>query len=405
MRLINLFVFVIFFLSANSYSKPKNVILLITDGMGVNAMSFGDLLWDIKEFKNFKHYGFVKPYPIESKYHITDSAAAGTAISCGEKTKVGTIAMDEKGKKLESVAYLAKKKGKSVGVVTNTRITHATPAVFYANNINRENEEEIARQISESDFDLFIGGGWKQVYSVLDNLKKNGYGVIREKKDMIGKYKKLIGIFSDSHISYELDRKQNEPSLSEIADFSLKFLNKNEKGFFLALESGRIDHCEHSNDAGCLAYEMKELKKVLAVIFDFVSKDKNTLFVMLSDHSNGGMSLGRDGNEVLNLDALKNIKASAENFLKETENIYDYEEFNKKYLGTFGLNISFKDFFEIKNKKIQVLEPLNFWVNVKWSTDQHEASFVPIFSYGPESEKFSGFIEIDEVGKKLKSIF
>jgi alkaline phosphatase len=155
-------------------------------------MSFGDLLWDIKEFKNFKHYGFVKPYPIESKYHITDSAAAGTAISCGEKTKVGTIAMDEKGKKLESVAYLAKKKGKSVGVVTNTRITHATPAVFYANNINRENEEEIARQISESHFDLFIGGGWKYVYPISDNLKKNGYDLIREKKDMNEKYKKEL---------------------------------------------------------------------------------------------------------------------------------------------------------------------------------------------------------------------
>lgn len=405
MRLINLFVFVIFFLSANSYSKPKNVILLITDGMGVNAMSLGDLLWDIKEFKYFKHYGFVKPYPVESKYHITDSAAAGTAISCGEKTKIGTIAMDERGKKLESVAYLAKRKGKSVGVVTNTRITHATPAVFYANNINRENEEQIAKQISESDFDLFLGGGWRYVYSILDNLKKNGYYVIREKKDFNEKYKKLIGLFSDSHMPYEIDRKQDEPSFSEITDFSLKFLNKNKKGFFLAIESGRIDHCEHDNDAVCLAYEMKELKKVLAVIFDFVSKDKDTLFVMLSDHSNGGMSLGRDGNEVLNLDAFKNAKISAEKFLKETENIYSYEEFNKKYLESFGLNISFKDFFEVKNKKIHVLEPLNFVANIKWSTNQHEASFVPIFSYGPQSQEFGGIMEIDEVGKKLKSLF
>lgn len=396
---------IIIFLSLNLYSSPKNLILLITDGMGVNSMSFGDLLWEIDDLKRFSNYGFIKPYPLSSKYDITDSAAAGTAIACGKKTLNGRICVDENGRFLESIAYKFKKKGKSVGIVSNTRITHATPAVFYANHLNRDDEKEIAKFIPKSNFDLFMGGGWKYVNQIENDILKNSYKIIRKKDELNVKYKKIFAIFADTHMNCEIDRDENEPSLSEMADFAIKFLSKNNKGFILVLESGRIDHCEHVNDIVCLAYEMKELKKVISLMFDFISRNRDTLFIMMSDHSNGGLSLGRDGIEFLNIDVFKNAKMSVEKFMKIYGKADVYEDFKEAYLNAFGIMISYRDFYDIVNKKIHPLEPLNLLANIKWSTDQHEASYVPIFSVGPKSEKFRGFFEIDEIGNKLFEIY
>ncbi|MCX7641539.1 MAG: alkaline phosphatase [Elusimicrobiales bacterium] len=395
------YILILFIFCTDLFSKPKDIIILIADGMGINSMSFGDLLWNMEEFKNFSDFGIVKPYPVNSKYYITDSAAAGTAIACGKKTLNGRICIDEKGNRLESIAYRAKKNRKSVGIITNTRITHATPAVFYANHIDREMENEIAHFIPKSNFDLFIGGGWKYINLVEEELFKNGYEIVRKKEDIDINVNKIIGIFSDSHMSYEIDRKDSEPSLSYLVDFSLRFLSKNKKGFLMIVESGRIDHCEHDNDIVCLAYEMKELKEVMKVIFNYVSKNRDSLFVMLSDHSNGGLSLGRDANEVLNIEPIKNAKSSAFVFSKETEKVEDYDLFKQKYFNNFGIFISFRDFDDIKNKRISLLEPFNVFCNIKWSTNEHEASYVGIFSYWNGAENFRGFMDIDEIGRKL----
>lgn len=400
MKKIKIF-FVMFFFSQLLFSNPKNIIVFITDGMGVNSMSFGDILWDISDLKRFSNYGFIKPYPESSRYDITDSAAAGTAIACGKRTLNGRICVDKDGKNLESVAYRFRKKGKSVGVVSNTRITHATPAVFYANHLDRDAEKDIAKFIPRSGFDLFMGGGWKYVSHLENELLNNGYKIVKKKEDLSINDKKIFGIFSETHMNYEVDRQENEPSLSEMTDFALRFLSKNRNGFILALESGRIDHCEHSNDIVCLAYEMKELKNTIRIIFDFLSRNKDTLFIMISDHSNGGLSLGRDGNEILNIDLVKDAKISAERFMKLYEKIDIYEDFRDMYFDAFGVMVSYKDFYDIKNRKIHLLEPLNAALNVKWATDQHEGSYVPVFSFGPKSEEFRGFFEIDEIGKKL----
>jgi alkaline phosphatase len=405
MKKIKLLIIISFICLGSLYSKPKNIIIMIADGMGVNTMSFGDLIYDISELKKFENYGFVKTASKESKYHITDSAAAGTAMSCGQKTYRGIISMDNNGEKLKSIAYLAKEKKKLIGIISNTRITHATPAVFYANNINRDDEQGIAKQIISSEFDLFMGGGYEYISGIEDDIKKSGYNLVRE-MDELDKIKsdKIIATFSNSHMSYEIERNNTEPSLSEMANFALRFLNRGKNGFFMSIESGRIDHCEHSNDAPCLAYEMKEFKKTLEVIFNFLSKNKDTLFILLADHSNGGLSLGRDGNQILNLDLLTRAKQSSETFLNSLKNNISYKEFSNIYYNVYGVNITEEDYEIIKGNNKLVLDPLNKVANIKWSTDEHEGSYVPLCSTGPSSEIFKGIMDMDEIGKNLFKI-
>ncbi|MCP4757325.1 MAG: alkaline phosphatase, partial [Proteobacteria bacterium] len=252
---------------------PKNVIFYIGDGMAAVQRRVPEEVYGQKLAMNkLPVVGLYTTYSTDSI--ITDSAAAGTAMATGRKTKSGVISMDvDKKIAFETLAEAAKKMGKSVGILTTTRLTHATPATFGAHIEHRNSENKIAAQYLEKDFDVWMGGGRRNFIpktagnrqepdrdskskrrderDLLKEFADKGYSVLRTKGELmdleINKDTKVFAAFTDDHFPYYLDMPESVPSLAEMTAAAIKILKQNPKGFFLMVEGGKIDHASHAN--------------------------------------------------------------------------------------------------------------------------------------------------------------
>ena len=154
---------------ASKSSKPKNVIFLIGDGMGLNQLYAGMTAnGGTLNIERCTHTGLAKTYSANS--YITDSAAGGTALATGSKTNNGMIGMNADSVAVKSVLSAAEEAGMATGLVATVRITHATPASFYAHQISRNMYEEIAADMLTSGVDFFVGGGRKNFEVRKDSL-------------------------------------------------------------------------------------------------------------------------------------------------------------------------------------------------------------------------------------------
>lgn len=277
-----------------SAPQVKNVIVMIGDGMGVSQVYAG--LTANKGSLNLEKcqfVGFSKTYSASN--YITDSAAGGTAIACGTKTKNGAIGVDTDGNPVKSMAEYAAENGLATGVVASCAITHATPASFVAHQLNRNMQEEIAVDFVNSDLTLFIGGGKKYFadrsdkVNLLEQLKNKGFQVAltmdEVKKTTSGK---LAGIVADEHPAAYPERGEFLP---ESVQTAINILKNNNKGFFLMVEGSQIDWGGHSNDKDVVVNEMLDFDHAIKVAFDFADQNPNTLVVITADHETGGMAL------------------------------------------------------------------------------------------------------------------
>lgn len=317
--------------AAGNSESTKNVILLIGDGMGFPQLTLARIE---KSNENLSEYasvnlsmdgmeqtGYVSTNSANS--FVTDSAPAATAMATGEKTNNGVLSEDKTaipkkrdGNNLTTILELAEKDGLSTGLITTTRITHATPAAFYAHVDNRDNESEIASQLLKSGTDVILGGG--QQYFVgrnhtdpagkmggrdddrdlLADFASQGYSLVfngtgLEKLDA-AKTGRILGLFSSSHMQYELDRISSEdkqPSLSSMTRKAIEILSRNPKGFFLMVEGGRIDHAGHERNLSRIASDTLAFDEAVRSALDFASKKNDTLVIVTADHECGGLVL------------------------------------------------------------------------------------------------------------------
>lgn len=272
-------------------TKPKNVILMIGDGMGVAAISAaisangGHLYLD-----NFKHVGFSKTS--SANRYITDSAAGGTAIATGEKTNNGYIGLNAAGDTIYSILNAAQGKGLSTGIVNINSILDATPASFYAHNIARSNWENIASQLVNSNIDILIGGDSEKFNKREDNrnlyteLENKGYELYRSKEALMrATGDRIVGLLPYGRVSERGDQ------LSIGTDIALKSLEKRTNGFFLMIEGSLIDGGGHKNDMTYLVEEMLDFDKAIGAVLEFAAKDGETLVIVTADHETGGVSI------------------------------------------------------------------------------------------------------------------
>ena len=265
--------------------------------------------------------------------YITDSAASGTAIACGEKTNNGRIGMDADGKvNLESVAEVAKKNGRAIGILTSITINHATPASFYAHNVSRDNYYDIGKDLIKSGFEYFGGGGLQgnrngdnDIYKLAE---KEGYTVAY--KDEVPKVdlKKADKLFVRGHngqLPYAIDKPADEWGLAEYTQQCIDFLMLKDKPFFVMIEGGNIDHHGHSNDAGSSLRETMEMDRAVTVIMDFAKKHPNdTLVVVTGDHETGGLTLGFANTQYeSSIYLLGNQKCSSDEFKNKVNRFAD----------------------------------------------------------------------------------
>jgi alkaline phosphatase len=240
---------------------------------------------------------------------VPDSASAATALSSGYKTLNGVIGFRED--RRTPTAYITealKAQGKSVGIISDVKIVHATPAAFYAHIDSRDKYDAIADQLVASPFDLFVGGGGHKHFAA--SLRKDGrdlyaeaeskgFRVVRSGEEFLALkpgrrvLANLPGDVFDEALPYVKDRRPGDPGLERIVAKSIELLAANPKGFFILVEGGQVDWACHANDTGALIDNLLELDRAVAVAVDFQKKHPETLIVVTGDHECGGLGLGR----------------------------------------------------------------------------------------------------------------
>ncbi len=300
---------------------------------------------------------------------VTDSAPASVAWATGSKTVNRSLSSLPDGRKLTTIFQLARQKGIAYGFVTTTRVTHATPAAWYSHNPNRDDEDNIALDLLNSNVMVAMGGGDRHFNGTIRKDRRDLYGMFREKGFRVVRTREelvaslndenpILGIFASSHMSYFVDRvndkrlRESEPSLPEMTAVALQKLSKNKKGFILQIEAGRIDHACHSNDMYGAMMDCYELDKTLAVILEFMKKNPNVLLIVTSDHGNSGYGINGTGPEYNDsTEALLsyNNKASFE-YMKKLMKGQDAKNIRDIFENYTGQKISLEEAEEIYRK-------------------------------------------------------
>jgi alkaline phosphatase len=296
-------------------ARAKYVFYFIADGMGpgqehileiyqhaVNQPLLGEPKPGVVRLtmSGFPVLGWATTYSADKQ--TTDSAAAGTALATGRKTSNGTVAMDSTDSyNYTSVATVAKAAGFKVGIVSSTAIADATPSVFYAHQGARADWYEILIQLSESPFDYFAGNEIKKLDSpngtieeILDRVAKKGFTVVKERDDLMA-CRPGQRVYFQGRLPYEIDRPYGRTSLADLTRKGIELLD-NPNGFFMMVESAKIDYAGHGNDAGVLLGEMRALDAAVAEAVRFYQQHPTeTLIVITADHDTGGVTLGCAG--------------------------------------------------------------------------------------------------------------
>ena len=269
--------------------KPKNIILAIADGAGLNHITVSRLAIGGPD-----HKLYIDQLPVAgtSSIHayenlITDSAAAATAWATGNKTKNRYLSVDKDKKELTTIFEMLDDKGYLKGIVATSSVTHATPAAFYAHIDSRYKEKEIADQLLNSSVDIALGGG--QEFFNLEELDKNHY-LMTEKVSLENNYdglKNIIGLFDEDGMERGLDM----PTQREMTSYALDYLDDKCNGFFLMTEGSQIDWAGHSNDVEYMIREFKDFDLTIKDLINFVSANKDTLLLITADHETGGLQL------------------------------------------------------------------------------------------------------------------
>ena len=450
--------------SGDDPKKVKYVFLFIGDGMGQSQVNLAQAYLAALEdrvgfaqlnFTRFPQVGFMSTYSNDQM--ITCSAAAGTALATGHKTNNGRISMDPEGSlPYESIATKAKKDGYKVGIVSSVSIDHATPAVFYAHQPDRNMYFEIGLDLVHSNFDFFAGGGFMipddTIEGNVSNLVKlaaaNGYKVVDTREgfeQLAPEARKILvntpGPAAGASMPFSLDM---EPGDITLADYTAKAINMldNEKGFFLMVEGGKIDWACHGNDAATVIHEVIAFDKAVENAYSFYMKHPDeTLIIVTADHETGGLALGNPVTGYSSfIGLLRYQKSSLEELNKIVAQIRinksgdpeaDFAKILKVLESDMGLNsrqrntllseeetaLLKKAFMEsvysIGTEEVtsgdgaffsEAVNILASRAGISWASTAHTCVNVPVYAIGQGAEKFSGYIDNTDIPKIIGEV-
>ncbi|MDE6368262.1 MAG: alkaline phosphatase, partial [Muribaculaceae bacterium] len=288
-----------------SAQDAKYVFYFIGDGMGMGPVMAADT-YNREILKNdkpllmmqFPTVSWCMTYSANSR--ITDSAAAGTALSTGVKTKNAMLGMSPDTIAVESIAKKFHDNGYGVGVVTSVSPFDATPGAFYAHVPNRSKHYEIGCQAAESGYEFLAGAGSYKTddQNVNDVMAKNNVQVIYGPSEIEKINSKRVFLINPDgcpnwNIGYTIDSIEGRLTLPLITETCLAHLEKNTPDrFFMMVEGGNIDHALHANDGGAAIVEIINFNDALKLAYNFYLKHPDeTLIVVTADHDTGGMAM------------------------------------------------------------------------------------------------------------------
>ena len=462
-RTLSLIVATLFALSALAEGQVKYVFYFIGDGMGVNQINVtetylaalkGKIGYEPILMSNFPVVGLVNTYSATNG--VTDSAAGGTALASGHKTKNGAIGMLEDLKTpCNSIAVWAQKAGKAVGVATNVAITHATPASFYGHQPNRNMYYEMGQDLCKSNFDFFAGSDFHRPNTkegeptLREQAKAAGYTILtggyKEYQKKGRKADKLILFQSDEqneklqsdHIPYALDQDKNDLTLEQITRAGINFLmSKQKDGFFFQIEGGMIDYACHRNDIGNVINEVLDLDKAVRVAYEFYEQHPDeTIIVISADHETGGLVMGCGPYE-LHTDLLKYQTRSIDEtkwllnqLYKKAPKKFTRAEVDKQLQAILGLGAgipvsdkqrervdrrwkaieqAINDGGKVSDRINDLCETCKHIISeaalISWASGGHSNGYVPIYAIGPGTEVFQGRINNTDIAPAMAHI-
>lgn len=445
------------FMSLQAADAPKYIFYYIGDGMGfnhvLNAQIFSDEVLRADSTLTMLRF----PVASMARTHsassdVTDSAAAGTALATGRKTRNNMLGMDADTVAVTSIAKTLFDKGWGVGLVTTVAIDDATPGAFYAHVPSRSEYMTVGRQLAESGYQYAAGAGLRAARDndgartpLLDYFAEQGVTVACGPEGLATEADRLLVLSNDTvktwNVGYTVDSIPGALTLPAMTAAGIRQLSRvSPDRFFMMVEGGNIDHAGHANDGGTIMREVINFDQSLALAWQFyLAHPDETLIVVTADHETGGMSIGTTttGYSVRPAVAAAQ-KVSKEEFseyvksLARDRRVYhwpDMEEYLADNLGfgsavkltpeeTAELSEMFENMMAGRNSapdqetlyatfdgfSARVFELLNDKAGLGFTTIKHTGAPVPVFAAGVGASEFSGVNDNTDLPRKILSI-
>jgi alkaline phosphatase len=416
------------------HGRAKNVIFLVSDGMSAGTLSMAD---SMLRRRDGRPSNWIRLYEegrvsrglmdmASANSIVTDSAAAASSWGCGARIVNGAVNMGPDGEEFPVILPIFRDAGKATGLVTTTRITHATPAGFSVNSPERGLEDEIAIKQVNGGFDVLYGGGnshfdpeWRRDgFDLYADAAGKGYSIFRTKQEMTAwdGSGQAIGIFADSHLPYTVDHlntpelMQNVPSLAELTRAAINRLSRNPNGFILQIEGGRVDHAAHGNDVAGLIFDQIAFDDAIGAVLEFTANRDDTLVIITTDHGNANPGLNGEGSGYndsnINFDKLQHFRHSNDWILSGLNRDSSINEIRARFEEATGLEMdrrhaeilrqSYRDEYEsiytMMRRPWAVLgQILANHTSVNFVGTAHTSDYVELAAYGPGSEAIGAF--------------
>ncbi len=420
----------------------KNLIVLIADGCSSEQYTLARWFKGAPLALDEICVGAVKTHIADSV--MADSAPAATAFATGCRTSGKFISVGPKSptltgvpapapslsyKPLATVLEGARLLKKATGIVVTSRVTHATPAAYYAHAPSRTLDNDIMEQGVYQNLDVVLGGGKRHLLprekggkrtdgeDLLQVLQERGYALAANAQELDQvKAGKVCGIFADNHLEPEIDRPlyaPQQPTLEHMTRKALELLAPHPQGFFLLVEASQVDWACHANDPAHLMSDLLMFDRAVQASLDFARKDGHTLVLALSDHNCGGMSIGNMGTsgtyaqmslETL-LAPLQKMKLSARGLCREMGGEHTPEKVQEVVEKFWGIRLTEEDARQIlalarkyggtpQDALGEVICPK--YTAIGWTTHGHCGGDVPLFAFGPRRP--AGLLDGPEIG-------
>lgn len=358
----------------SSDAPSQSVILFVGDGMGPEIVSIAKIYSEeflgaglnMVELANMGTAGYMTTHSLDRL--VTDSAASGTAMATGYKTNNGVIGMSSGGEILKNLFEDALESGRSVGAVTTTSVTDATPASFLAHAASRSHHFDIAEQIVEGDAAVVMGGGFRFFLppeqgkrwdgkDLTEVARDRGFDVAFTRADLMASdADRVLGLFASDVMPYERTRDAERiPSLADMTAKALEILAEDPDGFLLVVEGGRIDHAEHEQRIGDALADLLAFDAAIGWAMEYQTGHESLTIVICADHDCGGPAITRDDHGYPAHDDIEDVAANACEF-------------------------------------------------VRWASGHHTGTMVPVFAGGPGAERFSGIQDNTELHDRLAGL-
>ena len=433
---------------------PKYIFLFLSDGGGMAHLEIA------RQYNRHVHNeGFVIVDKIMKEGIVgvmtthaadslsTDSAAAATAMAGGCKANIGALGVCADGTVAVSAMEIARQRGMKLALVTNATVYDASPAAFVCHVPNRRDYAAILNRYLDLAPDVLMGGGREQFLpksqpgsrradetNVIADFEKKGYRHVGNKDDLARLSKgKVLGLFNDRDMNFELDRDKNvEPSIYDMTSATIRLLHdQNPRGFFAFIESENIDSAGHLTDIASVIQDYREFDRAVGLAYDFYKKyPRETLILVASDHETGGLGFTLALKDLTSTKSDNLVSGTVADFkklqaigisLRKAAQILGrsptgeaVDKLMRDHFPGFTLAPEYKEAI-VKRQPVSrtmFLDPttnaLGMMIanntQIYWQTAAHTNQPVLVGALGVGAERFKGYYDNADFGKKLKAV-